>query len=261
MMGSIYVIGDIHGEYDKLARLLKDAGLIDDTLHWSGGYTALWFLGDFVDRGPDGVGVVDLVMRLQAEAEEAGGKVGALLGNHEPVILSALWLPDQPCGGPGGTFYSNWKFNGGIDTDLGRLTARHTEWLTALPALARVGDWLLMHANSSAYTRYGSTIEEANAAFSQVLHGRAVAAWDRLTGDFNREFGDHKPDGHEKVSLVLDTYGAKRLVHGHTIISNWTKQPPESVTGALVYDGGRCVNVDAGMFEGSPGFLYKLPLV
>jgi hypothetical protein len=260
-MDSTYVIGDVHGEHDKLVRLLRDAGLVDGELRWSGGDSTLWFLGDLLDRGPDGVGVVDLVMRLQVEAEEAGGKVGALLGNHEPVVLSALWLPDQPCGGPGGTFYSNWKFNGGIDTDLARLTRRHTEWLTALPALARVGDWLLMHANSSVYTRYGSTIEEANAAFSQALRGRDIAAWDALAGDFTREFGHHMPGGHEKVSLVLDTYGAKRLVHGHTIISNMTKQPPEAVTEAFVYDGGRCVNVDAGMFEGSPGSLYKLPLI
>lgn len=259
MTGSIYVIGDVHGEYDKLARLLTDAGLVDDRLSWSGGDTTLWFLGDLLDRGPDGVGVVDLVMRLQFEADGAGGKVRSLLGNHEPVILSALWMGDKPCGGPGGTFYGNWKFNGGIDTDLVRLTDRHTEWLTALPALARVGDWLLMHANSSVYTRYGSTIEEANAAFSHVLHGRDVAAWDRLMGDFNREFGDRKPGSHEKVSLVLETYGAKRLVHGHTIISSMTKQPPEAVIEASVYDGGRCVNVDAGMYEGSPGFLYKLP--
>jgi hypothetical protein len=96
-MNSTYVVGDVHGEYDKLVRLLRDAGLVDGELRWSGGDTTLWFLGDYVDRGPDGVGVVELVMRLQVEADEAAGKVGALLGNHEPVILSALWLGDQPC--------------------------------------------------------------------------------------------------------------------------------------------------------------------
>ena len=137
MADSIYVIGDVHGEYDKLVRLLNQSGLVDDRLRWSGGGATLWFLGDLVDRGPDGVGVVDLVMRLQVEAEVAGGRVGVLLGNHEPVILSALWLGDKSCGGPGGTFYSNWKFNGGIDTDLERLTDRHTGWLSSLPALAR----------------------------------------------------------------------------------------------------------------------------
>lgn len=261
-MNSVYIVGDIHGEYDKLVRLLKDAALIDDELRWVGGQNTLWFMGDLLDRGPDGVGVVDLVMRLQAEAEaeaaQAGGKVGVLLGNHEFVILSALWLSDEPTGGPTGTFYGDWIFNGGLVSDMERLTDRHAEWLARLPALARIGDWLLMHANSSMYTRYGSTIEEVNEAFAQILHGRDATAWDRLLGDSGREFGDHKPYGHEKVSLVLDTYEAKRLVHGHTVISNMTGQPPESVTEALVYDGGRCVNVDAGMCEGSPGFLYKL---
>src|SRR4051812_2017211 len=117
-MSKTYIVGDVHGEYDKLVRLLKDARLVDDALNWSGRQAVLVFLGDFFDRGPDGVAVVDLVMRLQTEAREAGGRVDALLGNHEPLILSALWMPDELTDGPEGTFYGDWKFNGGIDSDL-----------------------------------------------------------------------------------------------------------------------------------------------
>jgi hypothetical protein len=258
-MHETYVVGDVHGDYPRLGALLREAGLVDAGLHWRAGAHTFWFMGDFFDRGPDGVAVVDLVMRLQGEAATAGGSVGALLGNHEPLILSALWMPNEPTDGPTGAFYGDWKFNGGVDADLQRLTAAHIKWITSLPALARVDDWLLMHADSTDYLKYGSSREEVNDALRALLLRRDPSEYNRLLGEFRREFGDHRPDGHAKVDRVLDVFGARRLVHGHTLISNMTRRPLESITAALVYDGGRCVNVDGGLGEGGRGFVYRLP--
>jgi hypothetical protein len=258
-MRETYVVGDVHGDYLKLAGLLKEARLVDASLRWAGGENVLWFLGDYFDRGEDGVAVVDLVMRLQLEAAAAGGRIGALLGNHEPLILSALWMPDEPASGPTGRFYGDWKWNGGKDSDLRRLTPAHIAWITTLPALVRWGDWLFLHADSTDYLKYGLSIEAVNQALQALLLRRNPAEYDRLLGEYHREFGDHLPDGHRKVDLVLQTYGGRRLVHGHTLISNMTRQPLETVTAALVYDGGRCVNVDGGLGEGGRGFVYKLP--
>lgn len=258
-MKQIFVVGDVHGDYDKVVGLLKNAGLIDQALGWSGGQAVLVFMGDYFDRGPDGVSVVDLVMRLQTEASTSGGKVVALLGNHEPLILSALWMPNEPTGGPTGNFYDDWKFNGGVEQDLRRLTEAHIDWLIDLPAMLRIGDDLFLHADSTDYLKYGSSVEDVNRSMSALLRRLVPVEYNRLLGEFHREFGDHRPDGHEKVSLVLDTYGATRLIHGHTLISNMTRQPPETVTGPLVYDRGRCVNVDGGMGEGGQGFIYRLP--
>ena len=92
---AVAIIGDIHGHLGKLTRLLRSARLIDSDLRWSGHDTVLWFTGDFCDRGPNGVGVVELVMRLQDEALAHGGKIGALLGNHEAVLLAAKRFGDQ----------------------------------------------------------------------------------------------------------------------------------------------------------------------
>lgn len=83
----VVAVGDVHGEHDALARMLRRAGVVDGNLAWSGGATHLVVAGDMVDRGPDSRGVLDLVMRLEAEAEADGGRVHALLGNHE-----AMWL-------------------------------------------------------------------------------------------------------------------------------------------------------------------------
>ena len=37
---SVYVIGDIHGQFKKLTRLLREVGLVDATLAWVGGTAA-----------------------------------------------------------------------------------------------------------------------------------------------------------------------------------------------------------------------------
>ena len=85
----VVAIGDVHGSYDKLLELLRGTGLVDEQLTWAGGKDHLVFVGDLIDRGPDDREVMDLVMRLQTEAEAAGGRVHALLGNHEVMNLSS----------------------------------------------------------------------------------------------------------------------------------------------------------------------------
>ena len=85
----VVAIGDVHGSYDKLLKLLRGTGLVDEKLAWTGGDTHLVFVGDLIDRGPDDRPVLDLVRRLQTEAEAAGGRVHTLLGNHEVMNLSS----------------------------------------------------------------------------------------------------------------------------------------------------------------------------
>ena len=72
-----YIVGDIHGHLGKLIELLTASGLIDEQRRWIGGTANLWCMGDFFDRGPHGIGIVDLLMRLQGEAADAGGAVRA----------------------------------------------------------------------------------------------------------------------------------------------------------------------------------------
>ena len=85
----LYVIADVHGYRPELRAALRGQGLADEAGHWSGGRARLCLLGDYVDRGPDGIGVIDDIRRLTTEAAAAGGAVTALLGNHEVQILAA----------------------------------------------------------------------------------------------------------------------------------------------------------------------------
>ncbi len=83
----LVVFGDIHGSYDKLVLLLRGTKTIDSDLHWVGGDAHVVFCGDLVDRGPNERPVLDLIRRLETEAEEAGGGVHVLLGNHEVLNI------------------------------------------------------------------------------------------------------------------------------------------------------------------------------
>jgi Calcineurin-like phosphoesterase len=84
----VVAVGDVHGAYDELVGLLRDAHVIDADATWSGGTTHFVSLGDLLDRGPKSREVLDLLMRLQAEAARAGGAVHVVLGNHELMNLT-----------------------------------------------------------------------------------------------------------------------------------------------------------------------------
>ena len=87
-VGKVVAISDVHGAYAAMVRTLKSAGVLDDALAWRAGPAHLVITGDILDRGPDSRQVMDLLMRLEGEAEEAGGRVHLLLGNHEIMNLT-----------------------------------------------------------------------------------------------------------------------------------------------------------------------------
>jgi hypothetical protein len=83
----VVVFPDVHGAYEELLSVLRETAVIDESLHWRGGDTHLVSLGDLLDRGPDSRRVLDLLMRLEREAVEAGGAVDLVLGNHEVMNI------------------------------------------------------------------------------------------------------------------------------------------------------------------------------
>jgi hypothetical protein len=256
----LLIFGDIHGQFKTMVNLLQRSEIIDADQRWKGGDATAWFLGDFVDRGPAGLDAIDLVMRLQQEAKQAGGNVHALLGNHDVLLLAASRFGEQPAGGPGGTFQADWLLNGGCMTDLEHLSEKHIAWLSQLPALAQVDGLLLAHADAAFYLDYGQSIEAVNQAFRSLLENGSAEAWDALLENFSRRFEfDENRSSQAGVMLerVFNTYGGTQLVHGHTPISYMTGQDATTVSVPLVYAQGKCVNVDGGMYLGGPGVVYS----
>lgn len=83
----VVAVSDVHGAYGALVRTLRNAAVLDEQDGWAGGAAHLVAAGDILDRGPDSRRVMDLLMRLEAEAAAAGGRVHVLLGNHEVMNL------------------------------------------------------------------------------------------------------------------------------------------------------------------------------
>jgi hypothetical protein len=87
----IVAVGDIHGAFDQFVAILRAAGIIDNRNRWSGRRAVFVQTGDVLDRGPDSRKALDLLKKLEGEAQRAGGRVVALLGNHELMRLVSDW--------------------------------------------------------------------------------------------------------------------------------------------------------------------------
>lgn len=260
-MTSVFVIGDLHGQYDRFLSLLQQAQLVDQQLHWSGGAAHLWLIGDFFDRGAQGTECVTLAMNLQKEAAAAGGKLGALLGNHELMLLCAARFGDALMRS-GISVRDQWISWGGGAENLEKLTAEHVAWISDLPAMMLLGDQLLIHADSIMYVEHGSTIKAVNASFAELMQCDDLARWEPVLSAFSEHeaFSRLPKSGRQKATMMLRYYGGSRIIHGHTPISIATGAAAGEVTEAWEYAEGLCINVDGGLYLGGPGFLYHLKL-
>ncbi len=256
-----YVVGDVHGHLDELLGALADAGLVDDEATWSGGDTHLWFLGDFVDRGPDGIGVIDLVMRLAEEAEEAGGHVEALLGNHEILLLGMHRYGDTEVPSDFGprSFARSWEMNGGQPTDQEGLTEGHIEWLSSRPSLALVGEHLLMHSDTVEYLVWGADIDEINAGIEGVLRSDDIVEWWEVWRRLTTRHAFRGPHGGDVAAQLLSVLGGGQVVHGHSVIADQLGVAPAQIETPYEYADGRALGVDGGVFVGGPCLVVRLP--
>ena len=83
----VVAISDVHGAYDAMVETLRNVDILDDELSWGGGTSHLVIVGDLLDRGPHSRDAMDLLMRLEEEAQSAGGRVHVLIGNHESMNM------------------------------------------------------------------------------------------------------------------------------------------------------------------------------
>ena len=83
----IVAVGDVHGDYDNFVQVLQQAGIINRRRNWIADDTHLVQLGDLPDRGPDTDKVIELLMKLERQANRRGGKVHVLIGNHEAMNM------------------------------------------------------------------------------------------------------------------------------------------------------------------------------
>lgn len=139
------VIGDIHGEADKLLALLSKLGYSQAGGAWTHPERCAIFVGDLIDRGPKQLETVDTV-RAMVES----GTAQCLLGNHE--FNAVAWVTEDP-ERPGhylrdhhkdGNQHQHQAF---LDAVAG--TSRHkeiTDWFRTLPMWLDLGGVRVVHA-------------------------------------------------------------------------------------------------------------------
>ncbi|WP_428274510.1 metallophosphoesterase [Candidatus Palauibacter sp.] len=234
---SVFVFGDVHGEFDRVLWLLRLADLIDAELHWTGGGAAVAFLGDLFDRGEDVTRLLWFIHGLEREAEAAGGRVITLLGNHEAMVLTG----DLRYLAPKEAMIADrhgMPYEAMFDPErsiLGR-------WIAAKPGLVRLDDLLLAHGGvSPAYVDY--SLQEYQDTLATFIAEPLFTRWrdEAFLLEFAREtrldsaqvyrrydffFGSESVLWYRDLVLsdtlgghldaVLERFGARTHVVGHT---------------------------------------------
>jgi hypothetical protein len=258
-MTAVYAVSDIHGHPEKLLGSLRAAELTDAEGNWSGKDARLWFLGDFFDRGPDGIGVLRLVRKLADQAP--AGNVRVLLGNHEILALGMRKFGDTFVPHEGITtrsFERSWALNGGQDRDQELLTDDDVAWLIDQPMLGLDADHLLMHSDTTEYVEWGDSIDEINAAAWNELHSDDIVVWWEIWRRMTSRYAFRGPFGAEVAADLLEKFGGRRIVHGHSIVADQLGIDPAYLTGPLLYADGLVLGIDGGAFDGGPCLVVEL---
>lgn len=165
MQNEIFVMGDIHGQYERMVDMLIAAKVIDRKKNWIWGDKHLVFVGDILDRGEGVIEALWLIYSLEQQAENAGGKVHLLLGNHESMIIKndIRYIANKYYG-----LMSNLEMN---YIDIFSEESILGKWLRTKNVVEKIGNNLFMHAGISPMLFEDSlSIEEINYAFRHFLN-------------------------------------------------------------------------------------------
>ena len=218
---NIAVLSDIHGQYQLFVDLITANGIVNEQGDWNYKKGHLVIIGDAFDRGAQVSETLWHIVKLKLQAEEAGGKVHYLLGNHDLMVLNADLR------------YINPKYNE-VETLLGhsydQLFGKMSlmgQWLRASPVVIRINGILFNHAGlSPALVQANMSIDRINSVFAQRIIDNTK---DSITADAQlsllaRSQGPIWYRGYFRdttlttagVDSILSHFNAKRIVVGHT---------------------------------------------
>ncbi len=199
-------IGDIHGCLKTFRALIENEIRLEKD-------DELFFIGDFIDRGPDSKGVLDYLVALRGE----GYNVLAVRGNHEEMLLESL-TDDR--------FLEGWLNNGAESTlhsfgiDIGpvitmdsvaEIQEKYIDLLSNLPYYFELQDYLIVHAGFNFYMQ-------------NPYDDNHAMVWSR-----DNQFDAEKSAG-------------RTVIHGHTPVSlDIIKQQVSNPDPGLINIDGGCV--------------------
>ncbi|MEE1673750.1 metallophosphoesterase [Agarivorans aestuarii] len=225
----VFAIGDLHGDFSAMVTILRAAGLINSSNDWIGGDRTFVQVGDQLDRGNSEKQIVDLFEKLIVQAEQAGGQVIVLNGNHETMNVE---LDFRYVTSGGFNQFSNYYHSGINDSEVTRLpTAQRGRAVAFKPggpyakilathnSTVMVGQTVFVHGGiTPAYARYG--LDRVNDEISQWMNGYASRP-SSVGGSgplWNRDYGGTMSSSAcNQLEETLAELGAKRMVVAHTV--------------------------------------------
>ena len=165
---AMFIIGDVHGQFERLQALLRHLGYQCDEAGWFHPTHKTVFVGDLIDRGPGQRQVLALV-RTMIER----GQAYMVMGNHEFNAIG--WATEYPVGS--GSFlrshthrnrHQHKVFLEAFDADPSAHEA-WIEWFRALPLFLEFADLRVIHAcwDEAAMSRLRPYLDERGALLPQ----------------------------------------------------------------------------------------------
>ena len=239
----IIVIGDIHGDMDKLLKCLRIPKLIGDNDNWIGGTTVVVQVGDQIDscrfRGSgncnqldnpldkaDDINILYFLTELHNQASKQGGAVYSLMGNHELMnVTGDMRFVSQSNieeFNYKGSSIHNWLENRKLAFKPGNKIAN---FLACTRKMALViGSNLFVHAGIVPEIQAKYQINDMNKILTLFLLGELEQP-DRFKDLFivgktsplwTRMFGNKQILNCDQISETLITYKVGRMFVGHT---------------------------------------------
>jgi len=218
------VIGDIHGQADKLEALLQKLGYVRKSLGWVPPHDRqAIFLGDLIDRGPEQVKVVNIV-RSMIDA----GHARSVMGNHE---FNAIGYSTERRGAPGEFLREHSEKNKSQHVEFleqvvegSALHRELIEWFKSLPPLLDLGGIRVVHAwwHEPYLELVTAEVPSGRPMGDDFLHAayvRGSAQWQAMEG-LTKGLEVRLPPGHS----FMDHSGVER----HDVRTRWWHHDPRS---------------------------------
>jgi hypothetical protein len=222
--GDIYALGDIHGDYQRMIRLLAAAGIVNavparpEDVQWAAAMSVLVCTGDMIDKGEHSLEVISALRALRRRAALAGGRVILTMGNHEAEFLA------DPMNEKSAIFRGELQAQGLDPIAVARGSDRLGvgQFLRSLPFAARVDDWFFAHAGNT----NGMTLEQLRKALEDGVRTGGYGAPILKLDDSLLEARLHKHPwweqpqdddgaGEARLRRYVHALGASHLVIGH----------------------------------------------
>jgi hypothetical protein len=226
------IVGDIHGQAGALKALLKKLGYREQGGAWRypGGTHQAIFIGDYIDRNPHGLEVIDIVRRMTEH-----GEAHAVMGNHE---FNAVAYHTEDPRRPGEFLRPHSEKNRHQHAEFlreveGNETAHNAsiEWFKTLPVWLDLGELRVVHA--SWVPRHQAVIGHEFNPGTRL----SAAGWVRASRMGTTEFEAiecllkgmeaQMPDG----AGYRDSYGTLR---SKVRIRWWLGEPPAMLSDAII---------------------------